>query len=171
MALWLFVVSRLLVNDKVRDCSGRSGKGAGKAEGSVRLLLPLYKLRAKGFFVFIMLSFLSTIPVSISLTEGTGFYCGEMEPIDIDKTTGICVATTVIRELLSRRRSDVDCRIVFSGTLDVSSEGVYSVLRGCDRIAKTCICLLLSSHLLCVSADCQRAAAGIDRLLSPMTKN
>lgn len=127
MALWLFVVSRLLVNDKGRDCSGRSGKGAGKAEGSVRLLLPLYEVRAKGFFcVHYVIFFLSTIPVSISLTEGTGFYCGETEPIDIDKTTGICVATTVIRKLLSSRRSYVDCRIVFSGTLDVSSEGVYS---------------------------------------------
>jgi hypothetical protein len=39
--------------------------------------------------VFILLSFLSTIPVSISLTEGTGFYCGGTEPIVIDKTTGI----------------------------------------------------------------------------------
>jgi hypothetical protein len=59
MALWLFVVSRLIVNDKVRDCSGRSGKGAGKVEGSVRLLLPLYEVACKGIFCvhFVIFSF------------------------------------------------------------------------------------------------------------------
>ena len=63
-------------NDTLRDCSGRSGKGAYKVEGSVRLLLPLHEDARKGMFVYVDF-FVFLLPVSISWTDGTTFYCGE----------------------------------------------------------------------------------------------
>lgn len=65
---------RIVIDDKLRDCSGRSGKWAHKVEGSARLLLPLHDGARKGMFRF-MLVFLSVcfhflIPLSTFLREG-----------------------------------------------------------------------------------------------------
>ena len=76
ISLPVFVVLGAIINDKLRDCSGRSGKRAYKVEGSVRLLLPLHEVARKGLFrlfwsYFFFIHF--TIPVSIQQTEGTVF--------------------------------------------------------------------------------------------------